>query len=162
MGPVRKLSHSDVYSLSKGAFLEWHGTCTTFKVQVNPICGLPNYCLNLLGCDPDIWKPIRLQGIWGIHLVCADFGIFDQKHWIVQPNLSGEFRNYLVNYSVPTAKWDPSGRNLIFFGLVRQCELAVYGRPKSMDHGLSGKGLSLAEWNGVIGKSWNPLCFSRD
>lgn len=65
------------------------------------------------------------------HLVTAcRHWYFSQKHLTTQPNLNGEYRNYLVNYSVPTANWDYSGPKFIFFGLFSQSELAVYDRPK--------------------------------
>lgn len=58
-----------------------------------------------------------MQEIWGVQSLRADFGILGQKHRGTRPNLSGEVRNYLVNYSVPAAKWDDSGPKLVFFGL---------------------------------------------
>lgn len=99
-----------------------------------PMCGRPSPC-----CSPGAttltnlcpFKAHLIEEMWGLPSLQADFGIFSRKHRGTQPNLSGEFRNYLVNYSVPTAKWDGSGPGLICFGRCSPCDLAVDGRPGS-------------------------------
>lgn len=119
-GTNKNLNQPDVYSLSRKVFLQWHGNCATFKVQSNTLCGLPSYCLNALDYNPNIFvplKPIKLQELWGIQSLCANFGIFTEKHHTTQSNLSGDFRNYLLTYSVPTGKRSHSGPKLIFGGV---------------------------------------------